>query len=56
MGAVQEDGGEGKFIAKQLDIKVKTEKQREAERTARKREAAAAKGRIKKREQGTYRP
>ena len=56
MAAVQEDGGEGKFVAKQLDIKVKTEKQREAERTARKREAAAAKGRIKKREQGTYRP
>lgn len=56
MGAIQEEGGEGQFIAKQLDIKVKTERQRAAERAARKREAAAAKGRITKREKGTYRP
>lgn len=56
MGAVQEEGGEGQFIAKQLDIKVKTPQQRAAERAARKREAAATKGRVTKREKGTYRP
>jgi hypothetical protein len=51
MGASDGEGG-GKLLAKNLDIKVKTEKQRQAERTARKREAAAAKGRIKKRAKG----
>lgn len=41
------------YIAKQLDVKSKTDKQREAERTARKRAAAQAKGRATRREKGT---
>ena len=41
------------YIAKQLDVQSKTDKQREAERTARKRAAAQAKGRATRREKGT---
>ena len=41
------------YIAKQLDVKSMTDKQREAERTARKRAAAQAKGRATRREKGT---
>ena len=56
MSATKDEGGETQLLAKQLDIKVKTEAQKEREKKAIEREKRAAKGRLTKREKGTYTP
>ena len=56
MSAVSEEGGETQFIAKQLDIKAKTEKQLEQEEKAKAYQARSKKNRDTKREKSTYKP
>ena len=56
MGVGQDEDTTGQLLAKQLDIKVKTEKQRAATEKAKEREKRAAKARLTKREKGTYKP
>jgi hypothetical protein len=56
MSAVSEEGGETQFIAKQLDIKAKTEKQLEQEEKAKAYQARSKKNRDTKREKNIYKP
>jgi len=56
MGVGQDEDTTGQLLAKQLDIKVRTEKQRAATEKAKEREKRAAKARLTKREKGTYKP
>jgi hypothetical protein len=56
MSAVSDEGGDTQFLAKQLDIKSKTNEQRAREQRAKQLEAKAKKGRDTKRSKGTYRP
>ena len=56
MGVGQDEDTSGQLLAKQLDIKVRTERQRAATEKAKEREKRAAKARLTKREKGTYKP
>jgi hypothetical protein len=56
MGAVQDDGGASNLLAKQLDIKAKTERQKAREKRAIEYGQREAKGRAKQRAKGTYTP
>ena len=56
LGAVEDEDGANKLLARQFDIKVKTGAQQTAEKKALEREERAKKGRKTKREKGTYKP
>jgi hypothetical protein len=56
MSAVTEESGETQFVAKQLDIKSKTQKQLDMEARAKKYQERSKKGRETKRAKGTYKP
>ena len=56
MSATAEEGGATKLLAKQLDIKARTEEDLAREKRAKAREERAKKSRDTKREKGTYRP
>ena len=56
MSATAEEGGDTQFIAKQFDIKVKTQKQLEQEERAKAYQKRTKKGRDTKREKGIYKP
>jgi hypothetical protein len=56
MSAVSEEEGDTQFVARQLDIKSKTQKQLDMEARAKKYQERSKKGRDKKREKGTYKP
>jgi len=55
MSATADEGGESKLLAKQLDIKVKTEEEKKREERAKKYQETSKKTRDKKREKETYR-
>jgi hypothetical protein len=56
ISAVQDEGGASNLLAKQLDIKAKTERQRAREKRAIEYGQREAKGRAKQRAKGTYIP
>ncbi|CAB4132777.1 hypothetical protein UFOVP251_5 [uncultured Caudovirales phage] len=56
MSATAEEGGDTQFIAKQLDIKVKTQKQLEQEERAKAYQKRTKKGRDTKRQKDIYKP
>ena len=56
MSATAEESGETQFIAKQLDITAKTQKQLDMEARAKKYQERTKKGRDTKRKKGTYKP
>ena len=56
MGAVQDEGGASNLLAKQLDIKAKTERQKAREKRAIEYGQRDAKNRAKQRAKGTYIP
>ena len=55
MSATADEGGESKLLAKQLDIKVKTEEEKKREERAKKYQETSKKTRDRKREKETYR-
>jgi hypothetical protein len=55
MSATADEGGESKLLAKQLDIKVKTEAEKKREERVKKYQETSKKTRDKKREKETYR-
>ena len=56
MSAVTEEEGDTQFVARQLDIKSKTQKQLDMEARAKKYQERTKKGRDTKRKKGTYKP